>query len=398
MLQAAAVARQTLLLIVVTLFAASPLIVRAFHPPKHTPAAEQLIFFGLAALPGLVGLVNYVSSQRMRYERQRDELHRLAAAAAENDSNVTDPSKFEPSLVSWLTGALLLTGVFLIVAVVEQTGDVEAKGVEGIVYAGYGAYVATLYFLVGRLNAHALSPRFLVNSAIKSAIAILIGLIASSGSAFFTPNADGNITTKMMLFMIGFFHDWALGFIRKKAVELFQANQNAATELPLGMVEGVDDSAADLLDEMGVSSVQHLAMQDPLELSMRSLYPIKRVIDWVDQAILTLNFRDKIGGARELGMRGISDFVAVYDKAAAAGAKSQAGEVMTALAQKLGMSEAALYLMADGCRHDENVRFLLSLRRVADGKEPVVEPSPDAKVQTVPDALAGPTRVTISDS
>jgi len=32
------------------------------------------------------------------------------------------------------------------------------------------------------------------------------------------------------------------------------------------------------------------------------------------------------------------------------------------LAQKLGMSESALYLMADACRHDDGVKFLYDLR------------------------------------
>jgi len=35
---------------------------------------------------------------------------------------------------------------------------------------------------------------------------------------------------------------------------------------------------------------------------------------------------------------------------------------MTVLAQKLGMSESALYLMAGACRHDDSVKFLYDLR------------------------------------
>lgn len=385
--------QQTLLLIAVTLFAVGPLIVRAGIGDRGLPTPDQspdkAIFYALATLPGLIGLANYVSSQRTRYELQKSQLH---SVASRTHASFTDPTKFEPLFVSWLTGSLLLTGVFMIVAVLARYADLNNHGIDGIVYAGYGTYVATLWFMLGRLNAHALSPRFLVNSAIKAAIAILIGFIASSSLGFFQPavppaggTANAGATTHMLLFMVGFFHDWALAYIRKKAVDVFQPNQNAATELPVGMIEGVDDATADLLDEMGISSVQHLATQNPLELSMRSLYPIKRVVDWIDQALLTLYFRDKIVAARELGIRGMTDFIAIYEQASALleGRQQQSKDVMTSLAQKLGMPESALYLMADACRHEESVKFLYKLRYV-DAPLETEKPAPDDPVKQQP--------------
>ncbi|HXA16263.1 MAG TPA: hypothetical protein VN380_04690 [Thermoanaerobaculia bacterium] len=357
--------QKTLLVIISALFAAAPVIARIFFFKiniTHTPA--QLIFFGLAPLPGLIGLITYVSSQKGRYELQKDELAQMESLTPATDTNFADASKFEPSFVAWLTGALLLTGVFLIVAVLAPHASSQRPAEMGIVFAGYGTYVSTLWFMLGRLNAHALSPRFLLNSALKASIGILIGFIAAMSVGFFG-KPESAMSAQMLLFMIGFFHDWALGYIRKKAVELFQVNQaGTAPELPLAMIEGVDDAAADLLDELGISTAQHLAMQSPVELSMRSLYPIKRVIDWIDQALLTLYFRDKIVAARELGVRGMSEFIAVYEQAAGihAGRADQAKELMTVLAQKLGMSESALYLMAGACRHDDSVKFLYDLR------------------------------------
>ena len=417
--------QQIFLLVAVTLFAVAPLIVRSGIRDLRLPSPQQAMFYTLATLPGLIGLVNYVSSQRQRYELQKDALTQLEGVASRTDNaNVTDATKFEPSFVAWLTGSLLLTGVFLVVAVLSHSideGKKEIPGIIGIVYAGYGAYVATLWYMVGRLNAHALSPRFLINSAIKAAIAILLGFIASTSIGFFMPAAAAtagaaaggaaaattSTTTRMLLFMVGFFHDWALGYIRKKAVEVFQANQNAATELPVAMIEGVDDLAADLLDELGISSVQHLATQNPLELSMRSLYPIKRVIDWIDQALLTLYFREKIVAARELGIRGMSDFITVYRQASglAAGRTQQSAEVMTALAQKLGMSEAALYLMADGCQHDDNVKFVSALRYFEQTKEAAPAPPEEAggadivaastATPAAPEAMTGDNKITL---
>jgi len=379
-------AQKTLLVIISALFAAAPLIARYLFkaPIGHTPA--QMIFFGLAPLPGLIGLITYVSSQKNRYELQKDALEQMQSVTANTDTAFADAKKFEPSFVAWLTGALLMTGVFLIVAVLAPHANTTNAAEMGIVYAGYGTYVSTLWFMLGRLNAHALSPRFLLNSTLKASIGILIGFIAAKSVGFFG-KAESAMTSQMLLFMVGFFHDWALGYIRKKAVELFQVNQTGkAQELPLAMVEGVDDAAADLLDELGISTVQHLAMQSPVELSMRSLYPIKRVIDWIDQALLTLYFRDKIVAARELGLRCMTEFISVYEQASGIhpGKMDQSKELMTALAQKLGMSESALYLMAGACRHDDSVKFLYDLRHFNETspEEPPPQPPPaDDKIE-----------------
>jgi hypothetical protein len=389
--------QKTLLVIISALFAAAPLIVRYFFFQGHiTQTPSQLIFFGLAPLPGLIGLITYVSSQKNRYELQKDALEQMQSLTASTDTNFADAKKFEPSFVAWLTGALLLTGVFLIVAILAPHASSKNPAELGIVYAGYGTYVSTLWFMLGRLNAHALSPRFLLNSTLKAAIGILIGFIAAMSVGFFG-KPESAMSAQMLLFMIGFFHDWALGYIRKKAVELFQVNQSPGTapQLPLAMIEGVDDAAADLLDELGISTAQHLAMQSPVELSMRSLYPIKRVIDWIDQALLTLYFRDKIVAARELGIRGMSEFIAVYEQAAGihAGRANQAKELMTVLAQKLGMSESALYLMAGACRHDDAVKFLYDLRHfneIPAPERPAQQPAGDDRLEILKVAASTP--------
>jgi len=339
----------------VSLFAAVPLIVNAGVSNKGVPTPAHLIFFGLATLPGLIGLGNYVFSQQTRYELLKQQLEPVMKV----HPRITDPDKLQPSPVAWTAGSLLLTGVFMIVAVLAQFADKQNPGVVGMVFAGYGTYVATLWFMLGRLNAHALSPRFMVNSALKAAIGILIGFIACESVAFFKPTAA--TSTRLLLFMVGFFHDWALGYIRKRAAEIFQTDKSDADRLPLGMIEGIDDAAADLLDELGIDSVQHLATQCPVELSMNSLYPAGRVIDWINQALLALHFRNKITAMRETGIRGIAEFLALYKQAidvSGSNLKIQAIETMKVLAQKLGIPEGALYLMANAAWEDDVVRRL----------------------------------------
>jgi hypothetical protein len=55
-----------------------------------------------------------------------------------------------------------------------------------------------------------------------------------------------------------------------------------------------------------------------------------------------------------------------------------AKELMTVLAQKLGMSESALYLMADAFRHDDAVKFLYDLRHFDEIPPPELPAPPPA--------------------
>jgi len=94
----------------------------------------------------------------------------------------------------------------------------------------------------------------------------------------------------------------------------------------------------------------------------------------------------KIVAARELGVRGMTEFIAVYEQAAGihAGRADQAKELMTVLAQKLGMSESALYLMAGACRHDDSVKFLYDLRHfneVSPPELPAASPAGDDRLE-----------------
>src|SRR5205814_4849853 len=110
-------------------------------------------------LPGIIGITNHIVTRRQRGAEP--------VAAAE--------SIHLPKLREAFAAAMLLTGVFAILA-----NATHYENLSGLVYAGYGAYVSTLWFMLVRLNANALSPRFLVNSALKASIAMFIGYMASA--------------------------------------------------------------------------------------------------------------------------------------------------------------------------------------------------------------------------
>lgn len=135
--------------------------------------------------------------------------------------------------------ALLLTAVFLMVA---RAGNPPVGKPEGWVYAGYGAYISTLWFMLVRLNASALSPRFLINSALKVSIAVFIGYVASR-SDFFKAGGDSVVT---LYFAIGLFHSWAMRALKKTAMATFGITSAWPTDVSLAFIDGLDDDAADV--------------------------------------------------------------------------------------------------------------------------------------------------------
>jgi len=194
-----------------------------------------------------------------------------------------------------------------------MTIQISQPGVDGLLFAGLGAYVSTLWWMIGRINANALTARFLTTSALRSAIALILGVSAGQIGLFGFVNAGG--AQDALYFLVGFFTSWAIGALRQRARGLFQVDEAGCESLPLCLVDGLDDQIIEYLEELGIHDVQHLATSDPGELTIRSLYPLNRVIDWVDQAILIGYLRRNITAARQLGIRGAIDLMVIYDAA-----------------------------------------------------------------------------------
>jgi hypothetical protein len=64
------------------------------------------------------------------------------------------------------------------------------------------------------------------------------------------------------------------------------ANQDKTEELPLDLVQGIDIWKEQRMEEEGIESIQNLATADLLTLAVKTHYPLRTLVDWVDQAIL----------------------------------------------------------------------------------------------------------------
>ena len=403
--------QRRIVLIVAVLFALIPLFFIGdlqFHNYELRDLQASGFFFSLGLLPGAIGIVYHIVSASTRRSRRRETIElyyafrnsRAGARPQEKVSaRVTSESSTDP--LGAIAASLFLTGIFLLIAVfagfevAEQKGSAY-NGVIGMMYAGIGAYVAVLYYMVARLYANALSPRFLMTSALRTASAVAIGwvfgIVGVTAIAGVPASAEATtgeaLGSQAVLFMVGLFHNKAIESLRTRASKLFGTSLEE-DELPVTLIEGVDDTTGDLLTEYGVSTVQHLATSEPGDLCDRTLLPLDRILDWIDQALLIRYVRRNITVARTVGVRGAINLVLVH--------ASGDMKLLTTLADKVAMPVAAIENIARELRSDYMVALIYELQQgkpfpadLGGETAPIASPSPAAMVPIRQDVLTSP--------
>jgi hypothetical protein len=383
----------------------------------------------LALLPGVVAIINLITVGS-NFERLKAAAEKIAgkgkrAAPPAFVETAKELDDYRPRALYTIMGALCLTVVFEIVAAIgggagalkpydfgvarlqshrssaaeaaalppagqaeqqiKDGGAADATGAEsrptvsglaGLVYAGYGAFIYTLILVISRLNSSALTGQFLAVSSVRSAIALVLGFAAADTNLF------SGLTTNQglfVLFFIGLFPSWAMDAVRRKAQEIFKPREVGCDVLPLSLIDGLDDGIADRLAELGVWDIQHITAADPFALAAKSFYPIRRVIDWMDQAILISYARGQVVHFRAVGVRGAIDYAVLYQDAIGATEEihefdapekeaayrkrlaDNAAKIFEALAQKTGFSDASLNAIGRSFYEDPVVNYIWEL-------------------------------------
>jgi hypothetical protein len=138
-------------------------------------------------------------------------------------------------------------------------------------------------------------------------------LLFSTVAAFLLGEVVKDTFTPLIAFGIGFIPYQDLWDTISRKTQTALGNKQAAgipDEAALSNIQGLEDpSVREKLLELNVSTVQSLAMQDPLELFLRTSFPLRMIVDWIDRAILygylgkkTILLRERgINGAIEMG-------------------------------------------------------------------------------------------------
>lgn len=368
-------------------------------------------FAVLATLPGALGLANHFSTVLPRFQSRRDTVHDYQAfcrgfdkwwldvgwplklkltgygesspspmiEVTNGSSSDDDLSSHRPSIAAAATAAIVLTLVFEIAAGVADGRELTSPlagfplsflaplTLDAFLFASLGAFVSVMWRMINRINANALSARFMFTASLRSAIAMVIGLTAGKVNLFGVKEQPALQGT--LFFLIGLFTDWALSMLRARARTVFNQPNDPCDRLPLCFVDGLDDGVIDILDELGIWDVQHLATCEPGELTVRTLYPFNRVIDWIDQAILISYFRHDIVAARKVGVSGAIDLAQLYsytleapegsaDGQAGGSMQKRANAILDELAAKMSMSRDAINLVCSNLWFDYTVEQL----------------------------------------
>ena len=288
-----------------------------------------LVLWVLVPLPGLVGLLYHVLSLQARYLDRANvavEYRRFLADFHRSWGRPSPPTEVsedlaqqtgqaqavqvshEPKFSSTFWSAAVLTLVLSIPAAVSGGGTRLLKdgalkgGEEGLVYAGIGVYALIVLRTIGRLNSGQLHARFMMTAAMRATVALTLGYFV--GLTQYFPQAHATAE-----FLVGLFYPLFVEALRDKAISLFSSKKPVTKPKELQMIDGVDDDVADILVELGMTDVQHMASADPAVLTLRSLYPFERVVDWINQAMLIRRFGEKIEMLRQLKLRGIVDWI-----------------------------------------------------------------------------------------
>lgn len=337
-------------------------------------------FFSLGLLPGAIGICFHIVTAATRRQKGHEAIHEYYAfragreQARKQEKAVSSIDQTGADPLGAISASLFLTGIFLLIAIFagfeasEQRGNAY-NGVQGMMYAGLGAYVAVLYYMVGRLYANALSSRFLLTSALRTASAVVIGWVFGivGVSALVEPAAAGTtsnaaLASNGILFLIGLFHNSAIDMLRTRAMRIFGRAEEDDDGVTLTSIEGIDVTTADLLAEYGVGTVQHLATAEPGELCDRTLLPLDRIVDWIDQAMLVRYLRKNIVTARALGIRGAINLAIVHTRTDGR-PDSDETKLLTSLAEKVGLPFAAIDTIGREMRNEYMVGLIYELQQ-----------------------------------
>lgn len=189
--------------------------------------------------------------------------------------------------------------------------DIESyrRGVVAIGMAFLGSFVWSIQYIFRRMITLDLPPGAYYNVGSRIVYSAFLAVviehfIVNAGDMAFLKNQIIAIS-----FLIGIFPNRALAWMKESLGKIFADKKQAASELPLEMLEGISGFHKARLQELGIDNVQNLAQSSLLELILKTPFTPRVLIDWMAQARLCLEFKDNTEKVRAAGCRTILDFL-----------------------------------------------------------------------------------------
>ncbi|MBN1219685.1 MAG: hypothetical protein JXM69_12210 [Anaerolineae bacterium] len=185
-----------------------------------------------------------------------------------------------------------------------------------ILFWGFiGAYTYSVHLIFRRFLSYDLTPSIYIFVANRLWLAMTVGAIV--GVAVGTLNNaagmsfDVNLAlVSVILFVIGFFPDHGLTWLVSTAQTILKQRWNPSKELNLSEVEGLNIWQQARLKQEGIENVQNLAAANVADLVVSTPFTVNQIIDWIDQAILTVYAsQNQLESLEKVGVRAASDLL-----------------------------------------------------------------------------------------
>jgi hypothetical protein len=265
----------------------------------------------------------------------------------------------------WLPSIVLLAlnVAGFVLATEFLRGDVSGASLS-VTYTFIGAYVFNLGLIVRRLSFSDLNVQMLWRAIYRLVLATSVGLVLNA-----VPRLSGQPS---VFFAIGFLSNVFLEVILTGAQKLADVTQKKRNDgMSLQMVRGIDYWKAQRLEEEGIEDVQNLATADVLELAVRTHYNLQTLLDWIDQAVVVVRFREKTCELENAGLN-----ISAIDMAWASPRHRNTTSIADAIAKTLGMDPALIAAQMDGLHEDQYVKNLWTLWQTRPGYDASTEFTP----------------------
>ena len=273
----------------------------------------------------------------------------------------------------------LLTGLLVGDATVLQPQRYQSMMVLSLGFCG--ALLWSMQNMLRRLSAGDLTPTVYLSAGIRMTLAPVLALMLSNVLARPSVILWSSNALATVAFLVGFFPDAALQYVRERAGPAFGApaarlfrDSRVSDDLPLGMIEGIDVYDRARLAEIGIQDAQNLASANIIELIVRTSFNPLQLIDWIAQAKLYVAFKDDIRALRKSQIRSMFDMLPAIENEA----------YLLGISTATGLSAANLRHYCATLNRDPSVKRLLSFQQRLCA--PLADPDRSAASATVSDA------------
>lgn len=189
-----------------------------------------------------------------------------------------------------------------------------------LAYGFLGAYVLGMGSLVRQYVTDDLQLRYYTSLSYRFLVVFVLSWLITLLVPETTANGAPPINRYLLAaFAVGLVPTTGLRIAQRLGTTVLGKAANEFREdQPLSDLDGLNPFHEDRLFLEGIENLQNLASARVVDLMLKTRYPVEQIIDWIDQALLHLHARRRIGDFHQVGIRTATDFLDAFEPPAKA--------------------------------------------------------------------------------